>query len=138
MDRKDFFKVLGGASMVAALGGCSGFLDVAPTERPTLKSAFQNKDSALNSLYSCYGYVPDLRDIGSISKITADEVLTPFTQKPVQHFPRGTYSPSNPVFPFGIIIIKESGIVIFCSTEWGAPRSCRLQELKITKRKQNF
>lgn len=99
MKRKDFFKVIGGASLAAAVGGCD-FLDVAPTEKATLKDAFQNKDAAKDSLYSCYGYIPDLRDIGSVSKITADEVITPFTQKIVQHFPRGTYSPSNPVFPF--------------------------------------
>lgn len=99
MKRKDFFKVFGGASMAATLAGCN-FLDVAPTEKATIDDAFQNKDSAKNSLYACYSFIPDLRDIGSVSKITADEVITPFTQKPVQHFPRGTYSPSNPVFPF--------------------------------------
>jgi hypothetical protein len=100
MKRKDFFKYIGVASMGAALGGCD-FLDVVPNEKATIDDAFQNPEAAKDSLYSCYSFLPQLRAYNnSVSLVTADELVIPFTQSKVLYFPRGEYTASSPVFPF--------------------------------------
>lgn len=101
MDRKDFFKYVGAASLIAGLGGCKDFLDVVPNERATLEDAFGSKDAAKDYLYSCYSPMPNPREVAdSIDFFTADEVTTSFEHETFSHFPEGQYSASNPVISY--------------------------------------
>jgi hypothetical protein len=100
MDRKEFFKYAGAASIAATVGGCN-FLDEVPKEKSSLKNGFDSKNDARNSLYSCYHFFPNMRGLGaSVSLATSDEMAISFTQDAVLYFPRGEYSATHPVFPF--------------------------------------
>lgn len=106
MKRKDFFKILGTASAAATLGGCSGFLDQVPDEKHSLKDAFTSRSAALDSLYSCYSFIPSQRSIRTIASLSDNMSVVPFTQEKPIRFPEGNYSPSNPYFPIWKDIYK--------------------------------
>lgn len=77
------------------------FLDVVPDEKATEKDAFEDREAARRFLYSCYAYIPNPRNgTSSLDLMTADEVVTAFEHETFAAFPKGNYSPSNPVISY--------------------------------------
>lgn len=86
---------------VLSTNSCEDYLDIVPDERPTDEDAFRTPQAALGYLYSCYGYIPSMREgTGSLDLMTADEIVTAFEHELFAQFPRGQYSASNPVISY--------------------------------------
>ncbi|TDN97124.1 RagB/SusD family nutrient uptake outer membrane protein [Sunxiuqinia elliptica] len=85
---------------VLSLTGC-GYLDIVPTESANEQDAFKDREAARRYLYSCYSYLPNPRhQTESIDFFTADEVVTAFEHETFANFPKGNYTPSNPVISY--------------------------------------
>lgn len=93
-------KILSLTILTLLLGSCS-YLDIVPDERPTEKDAFKDRYAAERFLYSCYSFIPTLRDgTGSLDLFTADEVVTAFEHETFAGFPKGNYTASNPIISY--------------------------------------
>lgn len=85
---------------IGILPSCD-FLDVVPDEKATEEDAFEDREAAMRFLYSCYAYIPNPRSgTSSLDLFTADEVVTAFEHETFAAFPKGNYSPSNPVISY--------------------------------------
>lgn len=77
------------------------YLDIVPTETANEKDAFKDGEAVRRYLYSCYGYLPNPRHhIESIDFFTSDEVVTAFEHETFANFPKGNYTPVNPVISY--------------------------------------
>lgn len=87
--------------------GCNQFLDVVPDERPTEKDAFKDEFAAERFLYTCYSFLPTVRNgTYSIDLMTTDEVISSFEHESFAQFPKGTFSASNPVITYWANLYK--------------------------------
>ena len=87
-------------SLGAAAVSCN-FLDVVPDERAKAEDAFEDLEAAQRYLYSCYAYLPNPRaGATSLDFMTGDEVVTAFEHETFAAFPKGNYTPSNPVISY--------------------------------------
>lgn len=83
------------------------FLDIVPDERPTEGDAFRDQKAAERYMYSCYSYIPDLRNgTGSMDLFTGDEVATAFEHESFASFNKGNYNPSNPLINYWDVLFK--------------------------------
>jgi SusD family. len=93
-------KLLAASFLLLLLGSCN-YLDIVPDERPTEADAFKDRYAAERYLYSCYSYMPAMRDgTSSLDLFTADEVVTSFEHETFAQFPKGNYTSSNPVISY--------------------------------------
>src|SRR5699024_4724859 len=66
----------------------------------TEEDAFANPNAAKDYLYSIYGYMPNKRSSGSLDLMTTDEIVTAFEHENFAQFPKGQYTPANPVIQY--------------------------------------
>ncbi len=78
------------------LSSCN-YLDIVPEETAKFEDTYADRQRGREFLYSCYSYLPNPQDgPNSLDLMTGDEVITAFEHEPFAHFPKGTYSPSDP------------------------------------------
>jgi hypothetical protein len=88
-------------ALLSLLFGSCNYLDIVPDECPTEESAFKDRNAAERYLYSCYSYIPSLRDgTNSLDLFTSDEVITPYEHETFAAFPKGNYNASKPVISY--------------------------------------
>lgn len=88
-------------SLVVAAGLTLGFtscnfLDVVPDEQVSVEDTKSDRNAGIYYLYSCYSYLPKIHATGSLELLTGDEVITAFDHEDFSHFPKGTFSASEP------------------------------------------
>lgn len=94
---RHIFKKIILLACIAGFSSCD-YLDIVPDEKATEKDAFKDPVAAERYLYSCYAYLPNLRDgRTSIDLLTGDDIVTPWEFEAAGAFARGEYTPSKPV-----------------------------------------
>lgn len=89
------------ALTLGAAASCADFLDVVPDERTKASDAYADANKGRNFLYSCYAYLPNPANTpGGLDMLTGDEVVTAFEHETFSRFPKGTFSPSDPVISY--------------------------------------
>ena len=102
---KIFYKLIA-FFLVIGLTSCN-YLDIVPDERPTEDDAFKDQKAAERYMYSCYSYIPNLRDgTSSMDLFTGDEVVTAFEHESFASFNKGNYNPSNPLINYWDTLFK--------------------------------
>lgn len=77
------------------------YLDIVPDEKATEEDAFKNPKAAERFLYSCYSYMPNVRDgQNSMDLFTGDDIVTHWEHESFAKFAQGNYTPSNPVINY--------------------------------------
>lgn len=89
------FKILFLLFLTFNIASCD-YLDIVPDERPTDEDAFQDKNAAYRYLYSCYSYIPNIKDLpAGIDLLTGNELVSTSEHQSFASFMKGNYTPSN-------------------------------------------
>ncbi len=73
------------------------YLDIVPAETAKFEDTYADRNKGREFLYSCYSYLPNPQSgSSSLDLMTGDEVITAFEHETFAHFPKGTYSASDP------------------------------------------
>lgn len=88
-------------TLAGTLTSCDKFLDVVPDERTKFEDTFADEGKGRDFLYSCFAYLPNpaLTPAG-LDMMTGDEVITAFEHETFSRFPKGSFSPSDPVISY--------------------------------------
>ena len=98
--KKYIFSLCMLAAAAPTLTSCD-FLDIVPDERATEDDAYKDYNAARGFLYSCYGFMPNpLNGSGGLDLFTGDEVVSPWEHETFANFPKGTFTPANPVISY--------------------------------------
>ena len=67
--------------LVAGISSCD-YLDIVPDERPTEEDAFKDKNAAERYLYSCYAFMPYIKEV-IVSPIMTGNFLRELILRPI-------------------------------------------------------
>lgn len=88
-------------TLAGSLASCDSFLDIVPDERTKYEDTYADENKGRDFLYSCFAYLPNpATTAGGLDILTGDEVITLFEHEPFSRFPKGTFSPSDPVISY--------------------------------------
>ncbi len=84
-------------SLVTLFLSSCNFLDIVPEETSKFSDTYADKNKGRAFLYSCYSYLPNPQSgPASLDLMTGDEVVTAFEHETFAHFPKGTYTSTDP------------------------------------------
>lgn len=88
-------------ALASTFSSCNSFLDVVPDERTKYEDTYADENKGRDFLYSCFGYLPNpARTPSGLDALTGDEVVTAFEHETFARFPKGTFTPSDPVISY--------------------------------------